>query len=391
MLGRKSLVAVGDRARASGPAEVEADQDLVRVAGRLGRGRPFAEPRVADHEQFPARGVAADHVRAGGRQRCPGLPAGGRRGQHVGEGEGQLGQEVRIGLGEVEGHGAGAVVGGDAAGQVTGRGGLLARGGAADGLVVGRAGAAELEQALEGAGDVTGPDERAGRIADTRAQAERVGAPVVGGRGQRQREVRDQPGAVRPGHMVQRDEPVVGQAEELRRGHVVRGGRGRVDRVDVPGWVDGGERAAAVTRPGRVDGGPEAAARGGERAEVAAEAEPGDHVVPGSEPEQRAVLLVRDPDAAAGFSQRRRLAAEADGRRDGIAPRIHPGHGRVERIEHPQPGRGRRHGGGRVADANRARHRAGPGVDPGELSPSRRSPPRPRRPRRPGRSGSRPC
>ena len=214
--------AVGDRGRAAGPAEVEADQDPVRVAGRLGRGRPFAEARVADHEQVLSRGVAADHVRAGGRQRCPGLSARGRRGQHVGVGEGQLGQEVRIGLGEVEGHGAGAVVRGDAAGQITGRGGLQARGGAADGLVGGRASAAELEQALEGAGDVAGPDERAGRIADARAQAERVGASVVGGRGQRQREVRDQPGAARPGHVVQRDQPVVGQAEKLRRGHVGR-------------------------------------------------------------------------------------------------------------------------------------------------------------------------
>ena len=81
--------AVGDRGRAAGPAEVEADQDPVRVAGGLGRGRPFAETRVADHEQFPPRGVAADHVRAGGRERCPGLPARGRRGQHVGVGEGR--------------------------------------------------------------------------------------------------------------------------------------------------------------------------------------------------------------------------------------------------------------------------------------------------------------
>ena len=251
-------------------------------------------------------------------------------------------------------------------GQITGRGGLQARGGAADGLVGGRAGAAELEQPLEGAGDVAGPDERAGRIADARAQAERVAAPVVGGRGQRQREVRDQPGAVRAGHVVQRDQPVVGQAKKLGRGHVGRCGRGRVDRVDVPFGVDGGEGAAAVTSSGRVDGGPEAAARGGERAEVAAEAEPGHHVVPGSEPEQRAVPLVRNPDVAAGLSQRRGLAAEGYGRRDGIAPRIDPGHGRVQRIEHPQPGRGRRHGRGRVTDANRVRHRAGPGVDPGE-------------------------
>ena len=60
---------------------------------------------------------------------------------------------------------------------------------------------------------------------------------------------------------------------------------------------------------------------------------------PGASLEQRAVPLVRDPDIAAGLSQRRGLAAEGYGRRDGIAPRIHPGHGRVQRIEHPQPGR----------------------------------------------------
>ena len=266
----------------------------------------------------------------------------------------------------MEGHGAGPVVGGDAAGQVTGRRGLQARGGAAYGLVVRCAGAAELEQPLEGAGDVAGPDERAGRIADARAQAERVGASVAGGRGQRQREVRDQPGAVRPAHVVQRDEPVVGQAEQLRRGHVGRGFPGRVDRVDVADRVDGGEGAAAVTRSGCVDGGPQAAVRGGERAELAAELEPGDRVRPGSEPEQRAAGPVRDPDAAVGFSQRGGLAAEGYGRRHGVAPWIHPIHGRVERIEHPQPGGGRRHSGGRVTDANRVRHRAGPGIDPHE-------------------------
>ena len=121
-----------------------------------------------------------------------------------------------------------------------------------------------------------------------------------------------------------------------------------------------------MTGAGRVDGDPQAAARGGERAELAAEAEPGDRTVPGSQPEQRAVLPVRYPDVAAGLSGGRGLAAEGYGRRDGSTPRIHLGYGRVERIEHPEPGRARRHGGGRVTDANRVRHRAGPGVDPRE-------------------------
>ena len=87
---------------------------------------------------------------------------------------------------------------------------------------------------------------------------------------------------------------------------------------------------------------------------------------PGSEPEQRAVGPVRDPDAAVGSSQRGGLAAEGYGRRDDVAPWIHPVHGRVERIEHPQPGRGRHYSGGCVTDANRVRNRAGPGIDPYE-------------------------
>src|SRR6202012_2027557 len=95
-----------------------------------------------------------------------------------------------------------------------------------------------------------------------------------------------------------------------------RGGGARVDGGDGPvDGVGGGEDAAAVAYPSRVGGDPEPTARGGARADAAAKAEPGDHVVPGSEPEQRAVRPVPDPDTSARFSQRRGLAAEGDGRR----------------------------------------------------------------------------
>src|SRR6202041_2774930 len=214
-VGHEVDLAAGNRGGALGGAEVQADADPVRVPGRLGRGVPFPEARVAYQEQFPAGQVPADQVRPGGRQRGLGLAAGSGRGQHVGEGQGQLVQEIRVRLVEVEGDGAGPVVGGDATGQVTGPGGPQARRGATDRAVVRHTGRAELEQALEGAGDVAGPDERAGRVPDARAQVKRIGAAVARRRWQRQREVWHQPGAVRPGGVVQRDQPVVDQAEEL--------------------------------------------------------------------------------------------------------------------------------------------------------------------------------
>ena len=58
-----------------------------------------------------------------------------------------------------------------------------------------------------------------------------------------------------------------------------------------------------MTGPGRVKGGPQVPARGGERADVPAEPEPGDHLVPGSQPEQRAVPPVCQPYDAAGLGQ----------------------------------------------------------------------------------------
>src|SRR5262249_45739304 len=140
--GHEVGLALGDRGGALRGGEAGADQGRVRVGGGLGRGGPFPEEGVADQEQFPPRDVAGDHVRAGGRQRGAGLPTGGGGGQHVGVGERQLGQEVRGWPGEMEGDGAGPVVGDDPLGEVTALGCCLARGCAADGLVVGRAGGA---------------------------------------------------------------------------------------------------------------------------------------------------------------------------------------------------------------------------------------------------------
>ena len=84
---------------------------------------------------------------------------------------------------------------------------------------------------------------------------------------------------------------------------------------------------------GRVDGDPEAAVLG-ERAELAAEREPGGRTVPAGEPEQRAILAC-DPDAAVGLQHVGGLAAGGHGHRDRGPPRIDPRGGRVQRIEYP--------------------------------------------------------
>ena len=357
MLGMKSLVPL---------ATAVASRAALRSRRiRIWSGLPTGWA-AADHSRnrglrtmsnFPPRVIAADQVRAGGRQRCPGLPARGRCGQHVGVGEGQLGQEVRIGLGEVEGHGAGAVVGGDTAGQVTRSRGLLRHAvGAVDGLVVGHARAAEPEQALERAGDVAGPDERAGRVADSWAQAETCTMrPLPVGAGSASARSGTSRAPSWPGHVVQRDEPVVCQAETAAVApRVGRGARRRVDRVDLrgrgrslvsvpPRWLAPAASTAAQMSPPTAA----SALRWPPTPNLVTTHRAGEPAGATCRP-ARSAIQTSPPDCG----QRRGLAAEGDGRRNGIAPRIDPGHRRVERIEHPEPGRS-------SPRRQRARHRRG--------------------------------
>ena len=108
------------------------------------------------------------------RRSCP---------DRVGEGEGELVQEVRVRRGEVEGDRVGLVVGDDAAREIAATRRPLALVGADDaGVVTGRAGV-DGEQALDRVAEVFGLDRCPVRVPDAGAEAEGVGPAASAGAG----------------------------------------------------------------------------------------------------------------------------------------------------------------------------------------------------------------
>ena len=197
-VGRQVGAAGGDGRGAPGGGETEPEDDPVGVAVGLGGGRPLAKVRVADQQQLVARQVPRDPVRTGGRQRDASLAAGSRGGQHVRVPEGEFVQEVGVRVSEVKRHRACAVVRDDSAREIAGRAVTRSIGARADDrleVVSGRR--AEVEDPLEGVGDVGRFDEPAGRVADRRPQLERVRVPAGGRHGEREGEIGDGLTAVR--------------------------------------------------------------------------------------------------------------------------------------------------------------------------------------------------
>ncbi len=205
-------------------------------AARAGRG---------DRRCVLLRGVGADHVRAGGRQELARCQVDGRVLRHRGGArQRQLVEELRRRLGEVEGHRAGPVVGGDALAQVAVRSRLAWRPGPSSprprrpahrrspprrypGAVAG-----VHDGAFDAAPDVTGQHRRPGGVAHPLAQVERVGEPAVGRCRQGGGQVRDQPGPCDPTRAAEADQTVVGQRGQPPGLLVVTGrwGRGRAGR-----------------------------------------------------------------------------------------------------------------------------------------------------------------
>jgi hypothetical protein len=141
--------------------------DRVGVAGRLGGVRPLAEARVA-HEPQPARREARHAVRArAGDRRASGVLVGdARRDRRRVREDGQLEEEVGVGLAQAEGDRARAILGRDAVGKAAVLRARPAAAGADDAREVVGAERADAEQALDGAPEVGGAHEPPVGVAD---------------------------------------------------------------------------------------------------------------------------------------------------------------------------------------------------------------------------------
>ena len=295
------------------------------------------EVRVAHQGQRCARLVARDLVRAGPGQerravhRVAGRAGRGRRRQEQGE----LVQEVGVGLAQVEGDRARGVIGDDPGGQIAPLRVPLAGWRAEDGLVVaGRL--AEAELALEAAAEIGGPYWRAVGVPDSPAQRERVRPAAVGRAWQRNGQVRHQRVALRAGGFAERDQPVVD------------GGHSRAGQIEIMHRVKLrqvgthlGQRAAAV-----------AGCR--ER-------------------------LRRHPYPGPGRHHPPRRASHRDHPADPVGVWVDAVQGRIELIAHPHAVAGRDDRTGPVTHADDGGHSAGRLVEPGSPSGPVSWPPTPLR------------
>ncbi len=206
--------------------EPELELDLIRRAGRLRGLRPYVEVRVSHHHRALVRLVGLPHVRPGPGdrgvahvvQRC--VPGNRER-----ERQGELVEELRIGRGQMERHGARRVVRHHALRQIAApcRPGALRA--ADDALVeaVGRPGHGEL--ALDDGDEVARLHQGAVGVMDPGPDMERVGLAAVGRRRHGRRQVGHDHGARDPGGTFESHQAVVHVLRRLEPEHrvVLRG------------------------------------------------------------------------------------------------------------------------------------------------------------------------
>ena len=249
--------------------------------------------------------------------------AGRRRRRHD---QGELVEEVRVGLAQAEGDRPRRVIGDDPGGQVAPPRFPVARWRAEDALEVG-GNVAEAELALDAAAEVGRPHGCAGGVPDSPAQRERVRPAAVYRARQRHRQVRHERVPPRASCLAERDQPVVDGGERRGRDIVVMH-RVRLRQVGTHLGQRATEVAGRRERPRRhPDAGP---GRHDPPRRASQRDDPADPVGVRVDAVQRRAELIAHPHTVAGRDDRTGPVTHGDGESHPAGRRVEPVHGEVE-------------------------------------------------------------